>query len=144
MIASAIATDASVEPGPTGVSGKPSSRQSASPTGVQRSITISASSMSRAPTSGSASPAFDCAIDVTAITGRPLFRAPRANSTTTAPRPLAENTITESFGANRKLARMTSARPGTRSMNIAWRWPLAPTTWVWKVIDSSTMGWKPG
>ena len=31
-----------------------------------------------------------------------------------------------------------------RSMNIAWRCPLAPTTWVWNVIDSSTIGWKPG
>ena len=29
-------------------------------------------------------------------------------------------------------------------MNIAWRWPLAPTTWVWNVVDSSTIGWKPG
>ena len=29
-------------------------------------------------------------------------------------------------------------------MNIAWRCPLAPTTCVWKVIESSTMGWNPG
>ncbi len=29
-------------------------------------------------------------------------------------------------------------------MNIAWRWPLAPTTWVWNVIDSSTIGLNPG
>ena len=39
---------------------------------------------------------------------------------------------------------MTSARPGVRSMNIAWRCPFAPTTWVWNVIDSSTIGLKPG
>ncbi len=39
---------------------------------------------------------------------------------------------------------MTSARPGVRSMAIAWRWPLEPTTWVWNVIDSSTIGLKPG
>ena len=31
-----------------------------------------------------------------------------------------------------------------RSMNIAWRCPFAPTTWVWKVIESSAMGLKPG
>ena len=29
-------------------------------------------------------------------------------------------------------------------MNIACRCPFAPTTWVWNVIDSSTIGWKPG
>ena len=39
---------------------------------------------------------------------------------------------------------MTSARPGVRSMNIAWRWPFEPTTWVWNVIDSSTIGLNPG
>ncbi len=49
-----------------------------------------------------------------------------------------------SLGPNVKFERMTSARPGVRSMNIAWRWPFAPTTWVWKVIDSSTIGLKPG
>ena len=49
-----------------------------------------------------------------------------------------------SFGPKLKFERMTSARPGTRSMNIAWRWPLAPTIWVWNVIDSSTIGLKPG
>ena len=31
-----------------------------------------------------------------------------------------------------------------RSMNIAWRWPFAPTTCVWNVIESSTIGLKPG
>jgi len=39
---------------------------------------------------------------------------------------------------------MTSARPGIRSMNMAWGWPLLPTISVWKVIDNSTIGWKPG
>ena len=58
--------------------------------------------------------------------------------------PPAEKTIMTSFGPNAKLSRMTSARPGMRSMNIAWRWPLAPTTWVWNVIDSSAIGLKPG
>ena len=43
-----------------------------------------------------------------------------------------------------KLDRMTSARPDMRSMAIAWRWPFAPTTWVWNVIDSSTIGFEPG
>ena len=61
-----------------------------------------------------------------------------------APWPPALNTIIASGGASRKLARITSARPSTRSMNIAWRWPLAPTTWVWNVVDSSTIGWNPG
>ena len=85
---------------------------------------------SRPRTSSSTSPALDWAIDVTAITGNPLLRAPRANSTTAAPRPLAEKTMTASFGSKWKLERITSARPGMRSMNIAWRWPLAPTTCV--------------
>ena len=86
----------------------------------------------------------DCAIDVTAMTRIPRAFAPRAISTGTAVRPLAENTIMTSSGPNRKFERMTSARPGVRSMNIAWRWPFAPTTWVWNVIDSSTIGLKPG
>ena len=67
-----------------------------------------------------------------------------AISTGTAESPLAEKTIIMSAGLNRKFERITSARPGVRSMNIACRWPFAPTTWVWKVIDSSTMGLKPG
>src|SRR4029079_14200114 len=82
--------------------------------------------------------------DVTATTLRPRARAPRAISTGTADVPPAENTIITSFGPNVKLSRICSARPGTRSMNIDWRWPFAPTTWVWNVIDSSTIGLKPG
>ena len=78
------------------------------------------------------------------MTRSPRCRAPRAISTGTAVVPPAEKTIRTSFGPNAKLSRMTSARPGVRSMNIAWRWPFAPTTWVWNVIDSSTIGLKPG
>ena len=90
------------------------------------------------------SEAIDCATEVTAITRRPRCRAPRAISTGTAVVPPAENTTMTSFGPKLKFDRMTSARPGVRSMNIAWRWPFAPTTWVWKVIDSSTIGLNPG
>ena len=86
----------------------------------------------------------DCATDVTAMTRIPRAFAPRAISTGTAVRPLAEKTIMTSSGPKRKLDRITSARPGVRSMNIACRWPLAPTTWVWNVIDSSTIGLNPG
>jgi hypothetical protein len=82
--------------------------------------------------------------DVTATTLKPRARAPRAISTGTAEVPPAENTTITSFGPNVKFSRICSARPGTRSMNIDWRWPFAPTTWVWNVIDSSTMGLKPG
>ena len=78
------------------------------------------------------------------MTRRPRRLAPRAISTGTAVRPEAEKIIITSDGPNVKFERMTSASPGTRSMNIAWRWPLAPTTWVWNVIDSSTSGWNPG
>ena len=78
------------------------------------------------------------------MTRRPSARAPRAISTGTAVVPPAEKTIITSWGPNEKFDRMTSARPGIRSMNIAWRWPLAPTTWVWNVIDSSTIGLNPG
>ena len=78
------------------------------------------------------------------MTASPRRRAPRAISIGTALRPLALNTIITSGGRRSKLARMVSASPSTRSMNIACRCPLAPTTWVWKVIESSTIGWKPG
>ena len=78
------------------------------------------------------------------MTRTPRARAPRAISTGTAVTPDAEKTIITSDDPKRKLSRMTWARPGVRSMYIAWRWPLAPTTWVWKVIDSSTVGLKPG
>ena len=52
--------------------------------------------------------------------------------------------ISTSAGRNTKLARMASAIPDTRSMSIACRCPLEPTTCVWNVIDSSAIGWKPG
>ena len=90
------------------------------------------------------SPARDCATEVTATTASPRSFAPRAISIGTAESPLAEKTIITSCGRSSKFARMASARPGVRSMNIAWRWPFEPTTWVWKVIDSSTIGLKPG
>jgi len=54
--------------------------------------------------------------------------------------PLALKTIITSRGPNTKFARICSASPSTRSMNIACRWPLAPAISVWNVIDSSTMG----
>ena len=57
------------------------------------------------------------------MTRRPRRRAPRAISTGTAVSPPAEKTIITSCGPNVKFDRMTSARPGVRSMNIAWRWP---------------------
>ncbi len=107
-------------------------------------MTRSASSSSREPTSGPGSADIDWATEVTAMTRRPRARAPRAISTGTAVSPLAEKIIITSRGPKVKLDRMISARPGIRSMNIACRWPLDPTTWVWKVIDSSTMGWNPG
>ncbi len=89
-------------------------------------------------------PAIDWATDVTATTGRPRARAPMAISIGTAVRPDAEKISITSVGPNWKLARITSASPSVRSMNIAWRWPLAPTTWVWNVIESSAIGWNPG
>ena len=81
---------------------------------------------------------------MTATTGRPRAFAPIAISIGTAVRPPALKTIITSGGPSSKLARIVSASPSTRSMNIAWRCPFAPTTWVWKVIESSTIGWKPG
>jgi hypothetical protein len=86
----------------------------------------------------------DWALEVTAITASPLARAPCAISIGAALRPLALKTIITSGGPSSKLARMVSARPSTRSMNMACRCPLAPTTWVWNVIESSAIGWKPG
>ena len=80
------------------------------------------------------------AIEVTAITAMPRSRAPIAISTGTAARPLALKIIIRSSGPKWKLASICSARPWTRSMNIACRWPLAPVTWVWNVIESSAIG----
>src|SRR5664279_4819546 len=138
-----IATADTDEPGPTGDS-RPATWTIASGWGVHRSMTRSASSSSRLPTMGSTSADIDCWTEVTAITRIPRLREPRANSTGTAVVPPAEKTIITSCGPKPNSLRITSARPGTRSMNIAWRWPLAPTTWVWKVIDSSTIGLNPG
>ncbi len=78
------------------------------------------------------------------MTLRPRARPPRAISIGTADSPLAEKMMRTSCSPNVKLLRMTSASPGVRSMNIAWRCPLAPTTWVWNVIESSTIGLNPG
>ena len=140
----ATATAASVEPGPTGVS-TPSMATSASACGVHRSMTRSASSARRSPDGGvrirrrrlrergysddaqSASPCATRHLD----RDRGRRRPPRTRSSRRAVR-------------NRKFERMTSASPDIRSMAIAWRWPFAPTTWVWNVIDSSTIGLKPG
>ena len=76
--------------------------------------------------------------------GQPRAFAPIAISIGTAVTPPALKTIITSGGPSSKLARIVSASPSTRSMNIAWRCPFAPTTCVWKVIESSTIGWKPG
>jgi len=61
-----------------------------------------------------------------------------------APVPEALKTTITSAGSRTKFARICSARPSTRSMNIAWRCPFAPAIWVWKVIDSSAIGRQPG
>ncbi len=86
----------------------------------------------------------ECSTAVTATTCRPRSRAPIAISIGTLVDPLALKIIITSSAPKVKLLRICSARPSTRSMNMACRCPLAPTTCVWKVIDSSAMGWKPG
>ena len=91
-----------------------------------------------------ASADIDCATEVTATTRSPAPARAARHLDGHGRRPPAENTISMSCGPNVKFDRMTSASPGMRSMNIAWRWPLAPTTWVWNVIDSSTIGLNPG
>ena len=106
-----IATAAIVEPGPTGVS-SPSIATSASACGVHRSITRSASSSRRLPTSGLGSSAIDCSTEVTAITRRPRCRAPRAISTGTAESPLAEKTIITSRRAEREVGQDHLGQPG--------------------------------
>ena len=113
LIELTMATAAMVDPGPTGVS-NPSIIDKASAGGVHKSTTRSASSSRRPPADGSGSPDIDWATDVTAITRRPRFLAPRAISIGTAVSPLAEKTIIRSCGPNAKLDRITSARPGTR------------------------------
>ena len=62
----------------------------------------------------------------------------------TALQPLVEMASRQSRGSVTKFRQRTGPKPWTFSRNIAWRWPLAPTTGLWKVIDSSTIGWKPG
>ncbi len=111
---------------------------------MHRSSTTSAWSSSRVPLEWPDGPACECSTAVTATTFRPRRCAPMAISIGTAVVPPTLNTIIASGGPSSKLARIVSARPSTRSMNIAWRWPFAPTTWVWNVIESSTIGWKPG
>ena len=86
----------------------------------------------------------ECSTDVTAITCRPAARKPIAISIGTAVVPPALNTIAASVGRSRKLARIARAKPSMRSIAIACRWPFAPTTCVWYVIESSTSGAKPG
>jgi hypothetical protein len=81
---------------------------------------------------------------VTAITLSPAARNPAASSIGTAVVPPALKTSAASVGRRRKLARIVAASPSTRSIAIACRWPLAPTTCVWNVIESSTTGLKPG
>ena len=56
----------------------------------------------------------------------------------------ALKTIMLSGGPQPEVGEDLLGEPLTRSMNIACRCPLAPTTWVWNVIESSTIGWKPG
>ena len=78
------------------------------------------------------------------MTDRPAFLASIAVSTGTALRPPALKMSIASVSRRAKLASMASASPGIRSMNMAWRCPLAPAISVWNVIDSSTMGCQPG
>src|SRR6218665_1571270 len=74
----------------------------------------------------------------------PRSLAMRASSTGRADVPETLKIIMTSVGRNAKFAMMASARPETRSMNIACRWPLEPTTCVWNVVDNSNIGLKPG
>jgi hypothetical protein len=143
LISFAIATAAIVEPGPTGVS-SPSIRTRASPSGVHRSMTTSAWSSRRVADEWVGEPPSECSTEVTAITGSPRRRAPCAISIGTADSPPTLKTIIVSGGRRSKLARIVSASPSTPSMNIACRCPFAPTTCVWKVSESSTIGLKPG
>jgi hypothetical protein len=93
------------------------------------------------PAAGSGSAERDCATDVTATTRSPRAFAPR-HLDGTAVRPPAEKTIITSRGPNRKFERMTSASPGPLDEH---RLALAvrPTTCVWNVMDSSTIGLNP-
>ena len=137
------ATAASVEPGPTGVS-TPSMATSASAWGVHRSMTRSASSARRSWRDGSGPRRRrlrergyrDDAQTASACATRHLDRDGRLAACREddhhVTRPEAE------------VGQDDLGQPGVRSMAIAWRWPFAPTTWVWKVIDSSTIGLNPG
>ena len=137
-----MATAANVEPGPTGVS--------------RPSMATSASACGRAQVDDEVDLVEEAAADLgTGRRHRLRDRRDRDDPQAAPPaaaghldrdrgRPPAENTIITSAGPKLKLERMTSASPGIRSMAIAWRWPFEPTTWVWNVIDSSTIGLKPG
>jgi hypothetical protein len=74
----------------------------------------------------------------------PRFWSTSATSIGTTLQPLDEITRAESSAERSKLRRMRPASPGTFSRNIAWRWPFAPTTRLWNVSDSSTIGFQPG
>ena len=74
----------------------------------------------------------------------PFFWNNSAISIGTTLQPEEEITRAESVSDKSKFRRIRSARPGIFSRNIACRCPLAPTTRLWKVSDSSTMGLKPG
>jgi hypothetical protein len=142
---SAFATAAKpiVDPGPTG-SSKPSIRTIASPAGEPLSIVTSATSGNRFPEECFGGVARQWASDTTVMTGMPRRFAPSATSSTTPLTPLLEKTSIASAGPKLKLRRITSPNPSTRSNHIACRCPLAPTTCVWCVRESSTIGWKPG
>src|SRR5579883_3063583 len=79
-----------------------------------------------------------------ATTFNPAFRNPSAISMGTRLQPLEEITRAESSGQIAKLRRILSASPEEFSRNMAWRCPFAPTTRLWKLSDSSTMGLNPG
>ena len=68
--------------------------------------------------------------DTTPMTGRLRALASSATSTTTSLTPLLEKMINESSAPKTKLRMMTAPSPSTCSKNMAWRWPLAPTTLV--------------
>ena len=74
----------------------------------------------------------------------PRLRNCSATSIGTILQPLDEATNAESCGNKSKFRKIRSANPLTFSRNIACRWPFGPTTRLWKLSDSSTMGLKPG
>ena len=132
-----------VEPGATGV-GRPSTFTIASPAGAPVSRTRSAKSCNRRPSALALRLASECWREITATTRTRRRRNSSAISMGTRLHPDEDATNAQSSGLMSKFLRMRAARPGTFSRNIAWRWPLAPTTRLWKLSDSSTMGLNPG